>query len=117
MIGNSIFHIIEIALFCTIIIELIFGLMLGIREKDDLLTILLVNILTNPLLVSITYLIGLYCGMQKIVTYILEVLVIIIEGFIYKKLLYYKKRNPFIISLILNIMSYSIGLVINNILY
>lgn len=99
----------------TIIIEIIVGLLIGIREKKDILNILLVNVLTNPLVVSIPiYVLVKYGYNEQIISLvILEVLTVIVEGFIYLKTFNYKKINPFIISLILNLSSYLIGEIIN----
>ena len=44
-------------LLLTIIIEIIVGLILGIRNKKDIINIILVNIVTNPIVVSIPILV------------------------------------------------------------
>ena len=105
-------------LVCTIIIELIIALICGIRDKKDIVNVILVNIMTNPIVVSLPILILLFYGrtMYKIVFYSLEVITVIAEGFVYFKTLKYKKINPFLLSLILNIGSYFIGEVINKLL-
>lgn len=102
-------------LICTIFIEIVIGLIIGIKNKKDLLNILLVNILTNPLVVTIPIYVLVKYGYnyQIISLIILEVLTVIVEGYIYLKTLKYKKINPFIISLILNLSSYVIGEIIN----
>ena len=102
-------------LILTIIIELIIGIILGVRDKKDLLNILLVNVITNPIVVSIPILIYLYYGYKYeiISLYVLEILTVIVEGFIYSKTLKYKKINPFLLSLLLNLSSYLIGELIN----
>ena len=102
-------------LLCTIVIEVIFGLIFRIRDKKDILNIVLVNVLTNPIVVSIPVFVMFRYGMQAryIVLIILELLTVLVEGFIYYKVLKYKKINPFVLSLLLNIASYLIGEVIN----
>ena len=107
-----------ISLTCTLIIEISIAFILGYRKKD-LLNVMLVNILTNPLLNSSVVAINYYYGLKarNISVYILEVLVVLIEGFIYYKYLERKKINGFLLSLILNIASYGIGLLINKIIY
>ena len=102
-------------LICTIIIELGIALILGIRDKKDIVNVILVNILTNPIVVSLPILILILCGYlpYRIVFYSLEVITVLVEGFIYFKVLNYKKINPFILALILNLGSYLIGEVIN----
>ena len=107
-----------ICLLLTIIIELLVAYILKVNNKMDLLNILLVNILTNPIVVSTTNLISINYGstIGYIYLYTLELIVVFIEGFIYKKYLNYKKINPYILSLILNVSSYLGGLIINTII-
>ena len=107
-----------ISLTCTIIIEVGFAFILKYRGKD-LLNVLLVNILTNPLLNSTIVAINVYYGLKarNIALYILEVIVVIVEGYIYQKYLDRRKINGFILSLILNVASYGLGLIINEIIY
>ena len=52
---------------------------------------------------------------QKISLIILEVLTLFVEGFVYSKVLKYKKINPYLISLILNCSSYFLGELVNHI--
>ena len=107
-----------ISLLCTLIIEITIAFILRYRKKD-LLNVLLVNVLTNPLLnssiVAINYFYGL--KIRNICLYVFEVLVILTEGYIYNKYLERKKINGYLLSLILNIASYVIGLLINKIIY
>lgn len=102
-------------LLLTIIIEVIVGLLIGIRNKKDIINIILVNIVTNPIVVSVPILIYLYFGYkyERLSLYILEIITLFVEGFIYLKVLNYKKLNPFLISLLLNLSSYLIGELIN----
>lgn len=107
-----------ICLISTIVIELIMSLLLGIRNKKDILNVILVNIMTNPLVVSILmYITYNRLFNTTISIIILEILVILTEGFTYKKVLTFDKINPYVLSLILNISSYFIGRVLNNIIY
>lgn len=104
-----------ICLFTTLTIEVIVSLLLKIKEKKDLLNIILVNTLTNPILVASTALIRVVIGIkyQLPSTIIFELIAFFTEGFIYNKVLKYKKINGYILSLILNISSYSIGHIVN----
>lgn len=107
-----------ICLSSTIVIELIMSLLLGIRNKKDILNVILVNIMTNPLVVSILmYITYNRLFNTTISIIILEILVILTEGFTYKKVLTFDKINPYVLSLILNISSYFIGRLLNNIIY
>lgn len=106
------------SLICTIIIELVVSIILGIRNKKDILNVVLVNIITNPLVAVIPVYFNFFYSLKirDTVLIILEILTLIFEGYIYKKYLNYKKLNPFILSLILNCSSYFIGEVINSFL-
>ena len=116
---NLYLKILIVCLLSTIIVEVIVSLLLKVRDKKDILNIILVNIMTNPLLVSITVYINIFYGLKykNIIIYPLEILVVLVEGLVYKRYLKYKKINPYLLSLILNISSYLIGLFINRIIY
>ena len=107
-----------ICLGCTVIIECGVALILGYRKKD-LLNVLLVNMLTNPIVSSVPVFFNYHYGLRarNIVLTILEILTLFVEGFIYVKVLKRRKINGFILSLILNLSSYLLGLVINSIIY
>lgn len=111
--------IMGVSLTCTIIIEFILALILGLRDKKDLFNVILVNIVTNPIVVSVSFTSNLLYGIQgKIIsTIILEILAFLCEGFIYFKVLKYKKINGFLLSLILNVTSYTLGIFLNNIIW
>ena len=93
-------------------------LLLGYRKKD-LLNVLLVNVLTNPIVSSVPVYFNYYYGLRSrnIILLILEILTFIVEGFIYVKVLQRRKINGFILSLILNLSSYLIGLLISPIIF
>ena len=118
MLISEIFKVMLICLVSTIIIEVSIAFILRYRRKD-LINVLLVNLLTNPLLNSSVIAINYFYGLKarNICLYIFEVLVVLIEGFIYSKYLERKKINGYLLSLILNIASYVIGLLINKIIY
>lgn len=106
-------------LFFTIIIECLIALILGTRNKNDFLNIVLVNCITNPLVVTIPIYFNIKYGVieRRVVLLVLEILTVICEGLVYRKVLNYKKINPIILSLLLNAGSYFIGEVINKFLY
>ena len=92
------------------------SLILGIRSKNDIIVCILVNICTNPVVVFIANLLYL-CGNQtvyNIVTILMEITVVFVEYMLYKKFLIDYKKSPFILSLINNVFSYSIGLLLFN---
>lgn len=102
-------------LLLTIIIEVIISVIIGIRNKKDILNVILVNVMTNPLVVSLPIYIMMKYGMRYRMysLIVLEILAFASEGFVYSKVLNYKKINPYVISLILNLGSYFIGEIIN----
>ena len=102
-------------LLLTIIIELIVALILSVRDKKDIINVILVNVLTNPLVVMTQMILYIKFGynVEIIGIVIFEILAFLIEGLIYKKVLIYDKINPFLLSLLLNASSFFIGELIN----
>lgn len=110
-------YLLNIGLFClvgTIIIETLIAFLIGIRNKKDILNIILVNLITNPIVFSIPLLIASLYGptKSKIIFYLLEVLTVLFEGFIYSRNLQYRKINSLLLSLLLNLCSYLLGLIL-----
>ena len=96
----------------TIIIETLLAYLLKIREKEDLLNIVIINFITNVAL-NIFIIINTTLFNKLIINILLlEILIIVVEGIFYKKKLSYKKINPFLISLILNTVSYLFSIII-----
>lgn len=108
-----------VSLGCTLLIELVLAYFLGVRVRKDLVNVFLVNVLTNPLVVSLMLFVNIRYGahIKAIVTIFLEILVFFSEGLIYNKVLEYKKLKGLTLSLILNIASYGIGLIINELVW
>ena len=92
----------------TLILELAAGVLLGYRSGRDLLLIFLVNVLTNPLLGLI--LDGIYLGLGIFPGWLillpLEGAVVLSEGMLYRRRLSRESMNPFLLSLILNAISF-----------
>lgn len=103
------------SLLFTIIIEVTIAYIFKIRNKKDIINIILANIITNPLVVTIPIYFNFKYSiiMRWIMLIILEVLTVIFEGYVYQKYLNYKKINPYILSTLLNITSYLIGEFLN----
>ncbi len=106
------------SLLITIIVEVIVSILLKYRKKD-IINIILVNIITNPLLNSIIVYINVYYGLKvrNIALFFLEIMVVLIEGMIYQKYLERKNINAYILSFILNLLSFTLGMIINNFIY
>ena len=101
-----------ISLALTLALETGFFLIIGKRNRKDLLLLLLVNVLTNPVVVLTYWLAVLYTEWNVVIIIIpLEVLAVLIEGHYYKKYGCDFKR-PCLFSLAANIFSYGTGLLI-----
>lgn len=99
-----------VCLLLTVLLEEAAALITGVRKGFDLTVILFTNTLTNPIAVLSGLLFEAYTSIPK-AAYIavIEAIVFITEALIYRKLLYTKKPSPFILSLILNGVSFCIG--------
>ena len=101
-----------LSLVLTEIIELLCAASLfRIRGKKDVFLILLVNVITNPLVVILYY--ALYpVANHTVLTAVLEVSAVLCEAVYYKK--YAESvRNPMLFSVSMNAASYFIGYIIN----
>ena len=106
-----------ISLVLTLIIEVWFALIFKVRGKIDIAVVFLANIITNPVIVTIENLIWtienytLMITLSFIIWMVLEVVVILVEGYIYNKLRVKSKYSPYKLSLILNSISILFGIV------
>lgn len=104
------------ALSLTIIIEVSIGYLLKIRDKMDILHVVLINGITNPvincLLMIINYLFRLSNILYYSIVLILEIIVVYVEYKYYEKNLIYKRINLLSFSFILNASSFILGLII-----
>ena len=105
---------------CTIIIELIVSRILGVKGDHDLAVITFANTLTNPVVVFVVLMTSERISPEALSWVILiamEILAVLVEGFWYKKALYYERFSGFKLSLINNAVSFAIGLIITLVLY
>ena len=98
----------------TLLLEIPAALILGLRRKEDILLVGLVNVLTNPIVVLILNLFFIFTASPPpwFLILPLEVFAVLTEGFIYQKGLSYRRIHPFFLSLILNGISYFGGLLL-----
>lgn len=97
----------------TLIIEYIIIKLIFVKRKV-FIPVFLVNILTNPFVVYIYNIISLYSLEYKdIVLIVLELLVVIVEGYVYRYLLEINIKKALIVSLISNIVAYLIGILLS----
>lgn len=82
------------------------------RNKKDLMLVVLVNVLTNPVVVLLHWLTALYTDWNTVIVLIpLELFAILAEGYYYKK---YGDSfsHPYLFSAAANIFSFGTGLLI-----
>lgn len=97
----------------TLIIEYMI-IKIILMKRKVFIPVVLVNTLTNPLVVYIYNIMELYSFAYKdIILIFLELLVVIIEGYVYKYLLEINWKKAIIISFISNIVAYLIGVLLS----
>lgn len=96
------------SLLLTLVLEGIFGLIWGVRGRRDWLLLLLVNVVTNPIVVTLYY-----CARGGwVVTVVLEVAAVLAEWLAYRR--WGRTTRPaFLFALCANCFSYFSGLLIN----
>lgn len=105
-----------ISLGITLILELTFSLFWGIRNHHDLWLAVLVNVLTNPIVVFVYY----YVRLRRLplnygwITIVMEIFAVVTEALLYKKFSRTVQR-PWLFSLSANAFSYAVGELINGI--
>jgi hypothetical protein len=101
-----------ISLGLTLVLESAFFFIVGMRNRKDFLLLLLVNIITNPVVVLTYSLFVQYTNLAPVIVLIpLELFAIIAEGCYYKKYGLSFKR-PYFFSIGANAFSYCIGLLL-----
>ena len=111
---KEVIPVFALCLFLTVILEEAAAVLIGIRTGFDLTVILFVNILTNPIVVFIGMVMEAYTAVPRaLYLTVLEGAVFVAEALIYRRLLYTRKPSPFLVSLILNCVSFFIGTTIS----
>ena len=103
---------IVLSLVFTIFIELVISILCGINNKNDIIYIILINILTNPSTELINLLIKDSSFHYPIIITV-EIIIIIIEYRFYKKVLRTQNINLLYLTILNNICSYAIGIIFN----
>jgi len=124
--NTALFNALGISLGLTLILETGFFLFLYYTSgnlffkanwnKKDILLVILVNTLTNPIVVLTYWILFFNTNWNTTLIIIaLEAFAVLTEGFIYKRNLHCIKR-PYLFSLVINTFSYSTGLLISYLL-
>ena len=101
-----------LSLVLTLVFEISFFLLIGKRNKKDLLLAVLANIVTNPAVVLSYWLMALYTDWNHgIIKIPLEIFAILTEGYYYSK---YGRdfKHPYLFSAAANAFSFGIGLIL-----
>ena len=110
--NTAILSSLAISLVLTLVFEAGFFFLAGKRNKKDLVLLVLVNTLTNPLVVLCYWLTILYTQFNAaLVLLFLEVFAVVTEGALYKKYGLEFKR-PFLFSLAANSFSFAVGMLL-----
>jgi len=100
-----------IALFLTIVIELVIAFLFGYRKKLEILTIVFVNLLTNPILNYFLFVNDHFSffKVNLIIILFLELVVVLAEWKLLVFALREKSNKLLILSFAMNFCSYIIG--------
>ena len=97
-----------VSLILTLLLESLFGLIWGVKGKRDWLLLLLVNVVTNPIVVTLHYCVS----SAWVFTAVLEVSAVLAEWLAYRR--WGRTVKPaFLFSLCANCFSYFSGLLLN----
>ena len=98
----------------TLIIEVGMAMVMGVWEHEDLKAVVKVNCITNPIVVilmNLSFELSQSITVRNLVTAVLEIVVVWVETVMYRRWLVHRKRKMFLLSLVLNVSSFGIGVV------
>ena len=117
MVVKQIILTLIVCLILTLVLEEITALIVGVRKGFDLTVILFSNLLTNPVVVFSGMLLASFTEIPRpVYVIVLELAAYITEALIYRKLLFTKKPSPFLLSLILNSVSFFVGTTLSSLI-
>lgn len=107
-----------VSLLLTELFELAVAALLGVRSRRDFLLVLLVNLATNPLVGILFDGVWLFSGRMPPWYLILfaEAAAVAAEALLYRGRLQYQKLPPVFFSLILNLISYTGGVLVGQLI-
>ena len=117
MVVKQIILTLIVCLILTLVLEEVTALIVGVRKGFDLTVILFSNLLTNPVVVFSGMLLASFTEIPRpAYVIVLELATYITEALIYRKLLFTKKPSPFLLSLILNSVSFFVGTTLSSLI-
>ena len=103
-----------ISLVLTLIVEVGMAMIMEVWEPEDLRTVVKVNCITNPIVVSLTDIsleLTKSTVVKNVVMAVLEIRVVWVEMLMYRRWLVHWKKNTIRLSLVLNASSFGLGVV------
>ncbi len=101
-------------LLIVFVIETPIAFLMGARKLNKIATVMLANVVTNPVVVFCTLMTILFAGKwSSIVLIVLEISALLTEGYIFSEFKIFEKKNPWLISLGLNSASFLAGEIID----
>lgn len=105
-----IFEILAFNLAIVFVTELTASFAFGAATWRKIATVALINIITNPPVVLSSLCLTLFFeAWHDLGIVVLEVVAVIIEGFMFSKFKTFDNRNPYFVSFVLNAISFSAG--------
>ncbi len=102
------------SLLLTVVIELGVLALLRVRGKQNFLVALYANMLTNPPVVFVADVLFLfYPSVAWPLIFLLEMGVVLVEGWIYRRYLSYNVLNPWVLALLANLISFQTGITLS----
>lgn len=108
-----------VAFLFTVITEILVAILFGFRNKNSILTVFFINLITNPILNYFLWINNYYISHFSFIdTYnfpdilILEIIIIFIEWLLLEYILRQNSDKLFILSFIMNFCSFIIGSII-----
>jgi hypothetical protein len=98
------------------LVEITLAFVFGARKRRDIETVFIANSVSNPIVVTIAFLMlhfGVSYAIMNFTIIVMEVCVVLCEGAVYRHFLSGGKMNTFVLSLILNAASFGIGILLD----
>ena len=92
------------SLVLTLVLETLFALVWGVRKKG-LLIVALMNLLTNPAVVTLHFLCVNWLGWTVLPVVVLEIAAMVVEGFCCRGVV----KRPWLFAVLVNLFSFTIG--------
>ncbi|MBO4697226.1 MAG: hypothetical protein J5643_08115 [Lachnospiraceae bacterium] len=109
------FNMVSFNLFLTLIVEVPVAFLLGVRKSEDLETVVFTNAVSNPVLITVVFLLlrlNIILGTVNVVILLMEIIVVFAEGAVYRRFLRGGKINPFLLSFLANVCSFAVGAIL-----